>query len=207
MAQGCRLVRYDRGGCGLSGPSTRRPSMAQLAQLAAVVAAVGPEPFDLVGTSLGALVAVAWAAEHPETVRRLVLYGGWASGAEISPPDVRDHGAGVGRVALGARRRRADGHLCTGCPCLDTRRVRPVPASLLVCSHGSGAAVAGLRTRRHRPAPEGARSDTGGPPTGRGIAPHPSCKPKPLPPESPARNSWCCPAARTCRTWATRTSL
>ncbi len=70
--------------------------MAQeLAQLAAVVATVGPEPFDLVGTSLGALVAVAWAAEHPETVRRLVLYGGWASGAEISPPDVRDHVLGL----------------------------------------------------------------------------------------------------------------
>ncbi|WP_426518249.1 alpha/beta fold hydrolase [Diaminobutyricibacter sp. McL0618] len=96
LAEGCRLVRYDRAGCGLSGPSTRPPSMAQeLAQLAAVVATVGPEPFDLVGTSLGALVAVAWAAEHPETVRRLVLYGGWASGAEISPPDVRDHVLGL----------------------------------------------------------------------------------------------------------------
>lgn len=96
LAQGCRLVRYDHAGCGLSGPSDQPASLEQeLAQLAAVVATVGPEPFDLVGTSLGALVAVAWAAEHPETVRRLVLYGGWASGAQISPPDVRDHVLGL----------------------------------------------------------------------------------------------------------------
>ena len=44
---------------------------------------------------MGALVAVAWAAAHPETVRRLVLYGGWASGASISSPSVRDHVLGL----------------------------------------------------------------------------------------------------------------
>jgi pimeloyl-ACP methyl ester carboxylesterase len=92
LAQGCRLVRYDRAGCGLSAPSTRPPSMAyELDQLAAVVGTLGPEPFDLVGTSMGALVAVAWAAAHPDTVRRLVLYGGWVSGADISPPSAREH--------------------------------------------------------------------------------------------------------------------
>ncbi|RZU65123.1 pimeloyl-ACP methyl ester carboxylesterase [Microterricola gilva] len=92
LAQGCRLVRYDRAGCGLSAPSTRSPSLAsELDQLAAVVATLGPEPFDLVGTSMGALVAVAWTAAHPYTVRRLVLYGGWVSGADISPPSAREH--------------------------------------------------------------------------------------------------------------------
>ena len=92
LAQGCQLVRYDRAGCGLSAQLTRPPSMAyELDQLAAVVATLGPEPFDLVGTSMGALVAVAWAAAHPDTVRRLVLYGGWVSGAEISPPSAREH--------------------------------------------------------------------------------------------------------------------
>jgi pimeloyl-ACP methyl ester carboxylesterase len=92
LGRGRRLVRYDRAGNGLSAPSARPPSMEfELQQLAAVTQGVGPEPFDLVGTSMGALVAVAWAAAHPETVRRLVLYGGWARGADISPTSARDH--------------------------------------------------------------------------------------------------------------------
>jgi pimeloyl-ACP methyl ester carboxylesterase len=74
LAQGCRLVRYDRAGCGLSAPSGRPPSLAfELEQLDAVAATLGVEPFDLIGSSLGAPVAVAWAAAHPQTVRRLVL--------------------------------------------------------------------------------------------------------------------------------------
>ena len=96
LARGARLVRYDRAGCGLSAPTDRPPSLEyELEQLAAVVGDLGPEPFDLIGASLGAAVAVAWAAAHPETVRRLVLYGGWASGAEISPPSARDHILGL----------------------------------------------------------------------------------------------------------------
>lgn len=95
LAQGCRLVRYDRAGCGLS-PAAGRPASleSELEQLGAVTAALG-EPFDLMGTSMGAPVAVAWAAAHPDSVRRLVLYGGWARGAELSPPDVRDHVLGL----------------------------------------------------------------------------------------------------------------
>ncbi|MDY7542873.1 MULTISPECIES: alpha/beta fold hydrolase [unclassified Cryobacterium] len=96
LATDRRLIRYDRAGCGLSAPTSRPPSMDfELEQLAAVVAQLGPEPFDLIGTSMGALVAVAWAAAHPDTVRRLVLYGGWASGAEVSPPSVREHVLGL----------------------------------------------------------------------------------------------------------------
>ncbi|UQU66887.1 alpha/beta hydrolase [Couchioplanes caeruleus] len=86
LAQGCRLVRYDRAGCGLSPAVDRPASLAfELEQLAAVTASLD-EPFDLMGTSMGAPVAAAWAAAHPDTVRRLVLYGGWVRGAELSPP-------------------------------------------------------------------------------------------------------------------------
>ena len=96
LAQGCRFVRYDRAGCGLSDPTARPPSLAfELEQLGAITATLGTESFDLMGTSLGAPVAVAWAAAHPETVRRLVLYGGWARGAEVSPPAVQDHLLGL----------------------------------------------------------------------------------------------------------------
>jgi pimeloyl-ACP methyl ester carboxylesterase len=95
LAQGCQLVRYDRAGCGLSAATDRRPSLAfELEQLAAVAATLD-EPFDLMGTSMGAAVAVAWAAAHPDTVRRLVLYGGWARGGDVSPPGVRDHVLGL----------------------------------------------------------------------------------------------------------------
>ena len=96
LAQGRCLVRYDRAGCGLSVPSTRRPSLAlELEQLEAVSATLGAEPFDLVGSSLGAVVAVAWAARHPKTMRRLVLYGGWAHGGALSPPAVQDQLVGL----------------------------------------------------------------------------------------------------------------
>lgn len=96
LADGARLVRYDRAGTGLSARLPGAPSLArELDQLAAVVATLGPEPFDLVGSSLGALVAVAWAARRPETVRRLVLYGGWASGREISTASARDNILGL----------------------------------------------------------------------------------------------------------------
>ena len=96
LAQGRCLVRYDRAGCGLSAPSTRPPSLAfELEQLAAVSSTLAAAPFDLVGTSLGALVAVAWAAMYPETVRRLVLYGGWANGRDLSPPGVQNHLLGL----------------------------------------------------------------------------------------------------------------
>ena len=95
LAQGCRLVRYDRVGCGLSSPSKRSASLEfELEQLAAVAAMIG-EPFDLMGASMGAPVAVAWAAAHPKTVRRLVLYGGWARGGDLSPRSVQAHVIGL----------------------------------------------------------------------------------------------------------------
>jgi pimeloyl-ACP methyl ester carboxylesterase len=95
LAEGCRLVRYDRAGTGLS-PAVDRPmSLAfELEQLAAVTATLDG-PFDLMGTSMGAPVAAAFAATHPGTVRRLVLYGGWARGPELASPGVRDHVLGL----------------------------------------------------------------------------------------------------------------
>ncbi len=90
LGRGRALVRYDRAGTGLSAATDRAPSLAfELEQLDAVVGTLEDAPFDLVGTSMGALVAAAWAAEHPARVGRLVLYGGWASGPDLSPRDVQ----------------------------------------------------------------------------------------------------------------------
>ncbi|MFL6155332.1 MAG: alpha/beta fold hydrolase [Marmoricola sp.] len=96
LAQGRTLVRFDRPGCGLSdsydGPRTLE---LELATVAAVAEAVGTETFDVFGFSMGAVVAARWAADHPGTVRRLVLYGGWADGAAIGDEDSRHHVLGL----------------------------------------------------------------------------------------------------------------
>jgi pimeloyl-ACP methyl ester carboxylesterase/DNA-binding CsgD family transcriptional regulator len=96
LARGRTLLRYDKPGCGLSGSTDRAPSMdVELETLDAVIAAVGGVRFDLLGTSLGAPVAARWAAEHPDRVERLVLYGGWVRGQEVASPDVQRHVLGL----------------------------------------------------------------------------------------------------------------
>ena len=90
------LVRYDRPGCGLSG-ATSRTDVAdlELEVIEAVAAAVGAERFDLIGSSFGAPLAARWAARRPETVSRLVLYGGWVDGGSVAAPEVRQHVLGL----------------------------------------------------------------------------------------------------------------
>lgn len=96
LATGRTLVRYDRPGCGLSAPYDGPRTMElELAAVDAVVAELELERFDLLGTSLGAPVAAQWAAEHPASVQRLVLYGGWAEGAAIGDADSRHHVLGL----------------------------------------------------------------------------------------------------------------
>jgi pimeloyl-ACP methyl ester carboxylesterase/DNA-binding CsgD family transcriptional regulator len=96
LAEGRTLIRYDKPGCGLSGATERPPSLElEDEALSAVMSVVGPEPVDLVGASLGAAVAVRWAAEHASRVHRLVLYGGWARGKEIATRAIREHVLGL----------------------------------------------------------------------------------------------------------------
>lgn len=91
LARGRTLLRYDKPGCGLSGPAGRPHSMElELETLEAVTRAVGAERFDLLGISLGAPVAASWAAANPGRVTRLVLYGGWVRGQQISSPEVQE---------------------------------------------------------------------------------------------------------------------
>jgi len=102
LANGRTLVRYDRPGCGLSDRIDLGPSLeAELEALRAVVAAVGADRFDVFGSSLGAPVAVAWAAANPDSVDRLVLYGGWLRGADLAPPPVQEHVVGIVRTHWG----------------------------------------------------------------------------------------------------------
>lgn len=81
---GRRLIRSDLRGVGLSDAHPPRWTFEALVEdFEAVVAASGVERFDLFGLSHGALVALAYAARHPERVRKLVLYGGYAAGFAV----------------------------------------------------------------------------------------------------------------------------
>ena len=103
LASGRTLVRYDRLGCGLSDrPDPFEWSLGLEAQtLEAVTAAAETPRFDLFGSSLGVPIAVDWAARHPATVNRLILYGGWARGADLATPETREHLVGLIRSHWG----------------------------------------------------------------------------------------------------------
>jgi pimeloyl-ACP methyl ester carboxylesterase/DNA-binding CsgD family transcriptional regulator len=102
LARGRTLVRYDKPGCGLSGPFEWPPSMElELEALSAVIDAVGTARVDLMGASYGAAVAATWAAMHPQRVSRLVLYGGWVRGRDLSDPVVQEHIVGLVRTHWG----------------------------------------------------------------------------------------------------------
>src|SRR5262245_59883661 len=106
LAQGRTLIRYDRPGCGLSDrvPGEDPSPERELGVVAAVLASAGVERTDVVASSLGVPLMIEWAARHPEAVDRLVLYGGWARGADIGTPEIRDHVVGLvsGHWGLGA---------------------------------------------------------------------------------------------------------
>ena len=84
FARDHRLVRYDERGNGLSDWDVEDLSFdAFVRDLETVVDEVGLERFDLFGVSQGCPVSIAYAARHPERVRRLVLYGGYSVGWRI----------------------------------------------------------------------------------------------------------------------------
>jgi class 3 adenylate cyclase/pimeloyl-ACP methyl ester carboxylesterase len=67
------LIAWDRRGTGRSGPELRSLSLdVEVADLEAVVDDVGAETFDIF--AYDANPAIAYAARHPDRVRRLVLY-------------------------------------------------------------------------------------------------------------------------------------
>jgi pimeloyl-ACP methyl ester carboxylesterase/DNA-binding CsgD family transcriptional regulator len=106
LGAGRTLIRYDRPGCGISDRTPPiNPSLeGELDVVAAVLADAGVSRTDVVASSLGVPLMIEWAARHPETVDRLVLYGGWARGADIGTPEVREHVIGLvaGSWGLGA---------------------------------------------------------------------------------------------------------
>jgi len=82
LGAGRRLIRYDARGTGLSERHPPRRSQGDfVADLAAVIAAAGADPADIFAVSQSAPVALAFAATHPDRVRRLVLVNGFVQGS------------------------------------------------------------------------------------------------------------------------------
>jgi pimeloyl-ACP methyl ester carboxylesterase len=102
LAEHRTLVLYDRHGCGLSDRNRKAFTPEDdLLDLEAVISAVGGGSIDLFGISWGGSPALAYAAQRPERVDKLVLYG---TGADSSRRDENTHAAMVAWNAL----RRAD---------------------------------------------------------------------------------------------------
>ena len=82
LAKDRALIRYDARGNGLSDWDVHEISLdAWVSDMETVADAAGLDRFPLFGFSQGCPVAIAYAARHPERVSHLILYGGFASGA------------------------------------------------------------------------------------------------------------------------------
>jgi pimeloyl-ACP methyl ester carboxylesterase/DNA-binding CsgD family transcriptional regulator len=93
VAEGYALVRYDRLGVGMSDRELREEDLtldSEVALLGAVLDELDLERVVLVGGSSGGCAAIAFTARFPERVDRLLLYGAYADGSSIAPPEVRE---------------------------------------------------------------------------------------------------------------------
>jgi len=90
FSDGRSLLRYDERGNGLSDWQASLSFDAFVDDLESVVDAAGLDRFDMLAISQGASVAVAYAVRHPERVRRLIIYGGYAAGwrTRASPAEI-----------------------------------------------------------------------------------------------------------------------
>ncbi len=111
LAVGFRVVRYDRPGTGLSDREVPpRTQTAEVSLLTRLADTLGDTQFSLFAVSCAGPVALTYAAEHQDRIRRLCLYGSYGSGADIAAPKLLDVLAdlviahwGVGSDALTAR--------------------------------------------------------------------------------------------------------
>jgi class 3 adenylate cyclase/pimeloyl-ACP methyl ester carboxylesterase len=76
VSQRVQFVMWDRRGTGLSDPASHHMSFDErVADLHAVIDAVGAEYVHLVGSSEGGSICILFAATYPDKVQSLALYG------------------------------------------------------------------------------------------------------------------------------------
>jgi pimeloyl-ACP methyl ester carboxylesterase len=99
------VVRYDRPGVGLS--DRERASFTledEVATLEAVLDDLAVPRVSLLAVSCGAPPALMLAARRPERLERLVVFGGYACGSSIAPPDSGAAGGPSAILASGPER-------------------------------------------------------------------------------------------------------
>ncbi len=97
--RGRRVVRYDMRGTGLSQRDVDDVSHGALVRdLDAVVRASGAQQFTLYGSTLSGPRAIAYAATHPEAVRRLLLHRTFARTSDVMNKDQVRNFAELARV-------------------------------------------------------------------------------------------------------------
>src|SRR5207245_6022642 len=95
MREKYQVLALDQRGHGQTEWATDYHPARRVEDMEAFVAALGLEPFVLVGLSMGGRVAFQYAARHPETVERLII-------VDIAPEAAP---TGMGRIGEGLRAR------------------------------------------------------------------------------------------------------
>ena len=77
-----RVIAFDNRGVGASGGSTPDTIEAMAHDAVAFIRALGPEKVDLLGFSMGGMIAQLIAADEPQLVRKVILAGTGPAGGE-----------------------------------------------------------------------------------------------------------------------------
>ena len=91
LAQSHRVIRYDPPGIGLGDPEGEVVDLEDDVEvLEDLIDGLDLRDCDMFGASQAAAVMIAYTARHPDRVGRLVVYGSYARGADLSPPAMQD---------------------------------------------------------------------------------------------------------------------
>ncbi len=115
----------------------------------------------------GCPVAATYAADHPDRVDRLVLYGGYARGADIAAPAARESMVGLVETHWGLGSRVLADVFLPGRERPRARGVRALPAAVGLAGRGRRSAAVRLRAGRDRSPRGGERADAGAAPARR----------------------------------------
>ncbi len=102
LASRLTVVRYDKGGTGLSDREAPSPTLdILLHELDAIVDALGAKRVSVLGISQGAPTALEFTARRPELVERLANDAGFADGRRLAKRDVQESMLATARAHWG----------------------------------------------------------------------------------------------------------